>query len=127
MKKLLILYLIIICNDFFNHSLAQRNANYDEAKIAPYALPQLLIMRSGQTISDKADWEGARRAEILEDFEKNVYGKTPGEPVEVDFKLLQIDENALGGTAVKKEILAVFQTDQGKSEMNILLYLPKDA
>src|SRR5690554_4315149 len=117
MKKLLILYLIIMINDLFNHSMAQRNANYDEAKIAPYELPELLLLRSGQTISNQADWKGTRRAEILEDFENNVYGKNPEGPVKVEFKLHGIDEHALGGTAVKKEILAVFQTDKGKSEM----------
>ncbi len=127
MKKLLILCYIIMSNNVLDHSWAQTVANYDESKIVPYELPKLLMSRSGETISNKAEWERIRRAEILENFENHVYGKTPEGLVQVDFKLHKIDERALGGLAVKKEILAVFQTDKGRSGMNILLYLPKNA
>lgn len=107
--------------------MAQRTVNYDESKIPPYELPELLTTRSGKKVADKQAWIDIRRQEILEDFEEYVYGKTPEVPVRVDFKVHNIDENALGGLAIRKEILASFKTARGDSEMSILLYLPKNA
>lgn len=106
--------------------MAQREVNYDESKIPDYELPELLTTRSDKKIKDKQEWTDIRRKEILEDFEKYVYGKTPEGPVEVNFKVHHVDENALGGLAIKKEILASYKTENGNSEMSILLYLPKD-
>src|SRR5690606_34490967 len=96
-------------------------------RIPAYKLPELLTSRSGKVISDEHEWNKLRRQEILQDFEKYVYGNVPEVPVEVIFKVQNTDENALGGVAIKKEILASFRTDKGASEMNILLYLPKYA
>lgn len=107
--------------------MSQREVNYDESKIPPYELPELLTSSSGRVISDQHEWNKLRRQEILEDFEKHVYGKVPEVPVQVSFKAQKTDENALGGLAIKKEIVASFRTDKGASEMNILLYLPKNA
>jgi len=119
--------LIIICFFIANpEAMSQREVNYDETKIPSYELPDLMMMRSGQKIAGKKDWVGTRREEILEDFANYVYGKSPEYPVKVDFKLHKIDENALGGTAIKKEVIAVFENDNGRKEMNILLYLPKN-
>jgi hypothetical protein len=119
--------LIIICFFIANpKAMSQREVNYDESKILPYELPELLTSRSGKVITDQHEWNNLRRQEILGDFEKYVYGKTPDGPVQVAFKIQQTDENALGGLALKKEIVAVFRTDRGEHEMNILLYLPKD-
>lgn len=119
--------LIIVCF-FIAHpkAMAQREVNYDESKIPDYELPELLTARSDKKITDKQEWTDIRRKEILEDFEKYVYGKTPEGPVEVNFKVHHVDENALGGLAIKKEILASYKTDNGNSEMSILLYLPKN-
>lgn len=119
--------LIIICLVVANlGAMAQREVNYDESKILPYELPQLLTSRSGKVIADQEGWDKLRRHEILEDFEKHVYGKMPEGPVQVTFKVQHTDDNALGGLAIKKEIVAVFRTGRGESEMNILLYLPKN-
>lgn len=104
---------------------AQRDVNYEESKVPSYKLPELLTTRSGTKITNEQGWTAVRRKEILEDFEKYVYGKTPAGLMDVTFKVHQIDENALGGLAIKKEILAFFKTDNGPAEMSILLYLPK--
>jgi len=126
MKKFLLL--VIFC--FFiayPKAMSQREVNYDESKILPYELPQILKTRSGEKVANKEEWIAVRRNEILEDFENYVYGKIPDGPVQVEFKVQKTDENALGGVAIKKEIIASFLTERGTSEMNILLYLPKNA
>jgi len=126
MKK--IPWLIVFCFFLANqNAMSQREVNYDEAKISPYELPELLTSRSGQAINDQQDWDNLRRKEILEDFEKYVYGKVPEVPVQVSFMVQKTDEDALGGLAIKKEIVASFRTEKGAAKMNMLLYLPKNA
>src|SRR5690606_17405246 len=126
MKK--IPWLIVFCFFLANqNAMSQREVNYDEEKISHYELPELLTSRSVQAINDQQDWDNLRRKEILEDFEKYVYGKVPEVPVQVSFMVQKTDEDALGGLAIKKEIVASFRTEKGAAKMNMLLYLPKNA
>src|SRR5690606_13315901 len=75
---------------------AQRDVNYEESKVPSYKLPELLKTRSGKKVTDKQEWTAVRRKEIVEDFEKYVYGKTPNRPMDVTFEVHKIDKNALG-------------------------------
>ena len=50
---------------------------YDESKANPYpTLPEPLVLKNGKKVTTPAMWR-ARRAEILEDFEREVYGRRP--------------------------------------------------
>ena len=50
---------------------------YDESKANPYpTLPDPLALKNGRTVTTAAMWR-TRRAEILEDFEREVYGRRP--------------------------------------------------
>jgi hypothetical protein len=50
---------------------------YDESKANPYpTLPDPLTLKSGRQVTTAAMWR-TRRAEILEDFEREVYGRRP--------------------------------------------------
>ena len=50
---------------------------YDESKANPYpTLPDPLAMKDGRKVTTAAMWRN-RRAEILEDFEREVYGRRP--------------------------------------------------
>lgn len=53
-------------------------ANYDEAKANPCPeLPELLTTKDGNKVNTAADWWDIRRPEIVEDFEREVYGRLP--------------------------------------------------
>ena len=54
----------------------QFTANYDEAKIPAYSLPDPLIFNNGTAVKSLKDWK-IRRAEIYSDFEKEVFGAVP--------------------------------------------------
>ena len=57
---------------------APNHANYDESKANPCPqLPEILTTRSGQKVSSAEQWWKQRRPEIVEDFEKEVYGRLP--------------------------------------------------
>jgi hypothetical protein len=56
---------------------AYHAATYDEAKATPYpTLPDPLIMNNGTKVTTRAQW-AARRAEIKELFDREVYGRVP--------------------------------------------------
>jgi hypothetical protein len=53
-------------------------ANYDESKANPYPnLPDPLTLNNGKKVTTAADWWNKRRPEIVEDFDREVYGREP--------------------------------------------------
>src|SRR5580692_8586265 len=57
---------------------APNHANYDTALANPYPnLPDILTCNGGQKVTVPAMWWGLRRPQIVEDFEREVYGRVP--------------------------------------------------
>ncbi len=53
-------------------------ANYDESKVKPYSpLPDPLVLKNGKKVTSAKVWRHQRRAEIVEDFDREVYGRMP--------------------------------------------------
>lgn len=53
-------------------------ANYDESKANPYpTLPDPLTLKNGRKVTTARDWWEKRRPEIVEDFDREVYGRVP--------------------------------------------------
>ena len=55
-------------------------ANYDEAKVPAYTLPDPLRLADGTPVRNASDWTAKRRPELLRLFEEHVYGRSPGQP-----------------------------------------------
>lgn len=70
------------------------DANYDEAKVPAYTLPDPLVCNDGTQVDDAEKWRKIRRFEILRLFEKHVYGKSPGRPEGMKFKVRSISDSA---------------------------------
>jgi lysophospholipase L1-like esterase len=51
-------------------------STFDEATANPYPLPELMVMKNGTKVTKAKQWP-ARRAEIREDFEREIYGRIP--------------------------------------------------
>lgn len=103
-----------------------RPANYDEAKVPSYTLPELLRMANGKTVRDSNMWWRQRRPEILGLYEQYVFGKTPDQTVEMQFETTSEDATALDGAATCKQIAIHLGNDRGKVTLNLLLYRPND-
>src|SRR5881392_1496289 len=57
---------------------APNHANYDEAKANPYSdIPDPLTRNNGQKVTTAKMWWEERRPEIVELFERYVYGRVP--------------------------------------------------
>jgi hypothetical protein len=53
-------------------------ANFDESRVAPHApLPDPLVLNDGKSVGTSATWWQRRRPEILEQFDREVYGRVP--------------------------------------------------
>jgi hypothetical protein len=100
--------------------------NFEEANVPPYSLPDPLVYADGGRVADADAWLNRRRPEILSLFQHHVYGKMPGRRRTCTFELTSIDENALGGKALRKQITARFSGTRDGPTMDILLYLPHD-
>lgn len=91
------------------------------------ALPDPLLSNDGKVIKTKKDWQNTRRAEVLELFRTHVYGRVPDTPYRVDFDVFEMDRNALGGKAIRKQV-AIDISAQGKElRIELLIYLPQGA
>ena len=100
--------------------------NYDETKVPAYQLPELMVSKAGEKITTAEAWKLQRRPEVLSLFEQEVYGKVPDTKLEMTFKVTQVDEQALNGQGIRKEVVVTFSQGQDKLDINILIYLPKD-
>ena len=61
-----------------NNPNAPNYANYDESKANPYPkLPDPLVLKSGRRVKTAKDWWNRRRPEIVEDFDREIYGRLP--------------------------------------------------
>jgi hypothetical protein len=58
---------------------APNAANSDEARVPPYTLPDPLVLKNGQRVTTASQWWQSRRPEIVEDFDREVYGRVPAD------------------------------------------------
>ncbi|MHB1307466.1 MAG: glucuronyl esterase domain-containing protein [Limisphaerales bacterium] len=57
---------------------ATNSANYDPAKANPFPdLPEVLTLKNGQKVTSAESWWQQRRPEIIEHFEREIFGRVP--------------------------------------------------
>lgn len=105
---------------------AEPVANYDEAKVGSFSLPDPLQSANGKRVTTKADWT-RRRTELLQLFADNVYGQTPSRPVRLRFQQTGLNESALNGLGVRKQVSIYFTDYPQIPPIEVLLYVPKAA
>lgn len=77
-------------------------ANTDESKARTYeVLPDPLICNNGDSVRTAETWEKRRRAEIVELFDREIYGRVPASVPEVTWNLISVRDTMDGGYAVK--------------------------
>ena len=76
-------------------------ANYDPAKANPYPdWPDALTLRDGGKVTSAEMWWQKRRPEIALDFEREVYGRVPGDVPKVTWEATETVQTAVGGQPV---------------------------
>jgi len=72
-------------------------ANYDEAKANPYPnLPDPLVLKNGQKVTTAQMWWEQRRPELVEDFDREVYGRVPKDMPKVNWEVTETKNETVG-------------------------------
>jgi hypothetical protein len=111
---------------------APNHANYDESLANPYPnLPDVLTLKNGERVATPEVWWKVRRPEIVEDFEREVYGRIPANVPKVTWTVTDTRETTVGDIPVVEKQL------QGKVDnstcpsievnMPMILVTPKNA
>jgi len=80
---------------------APNAANYDESKANPYPnLPDPLVLKNGRKVTTAAMWWNQRRSEIVEDFDREIYGRLPTDLPKVTWEVIKSTEEMSGDMPV---------------------------
>jgi hypothetical protein len=80
--------------------------NTDEAKANPYPnLPDPLTLNNGKKVTTPEMWWKLRRPEIVEDFDREIYGRVPKDVPKVTWKVTSITHTNNGAVPVIKKNL----------------------
>ncbi len=80
---------------------APNAANYDETKANPFpTLPDPLVLKNGQKVTTAEVWSKQRRPEIVEDFDREIYGRVPKDTPKVKWEVTGTTKQTLGDVPV---------------------------
>src|SRR4051794_37440831 len=90
-----------------NNPKAPNAVNYDEAKANPYPrLPDPLVCQDGTKVTTAEQWWKKRRPEIVEDFDREVYGRVPRDVPKVTWEVTATEKQTVGDIpAVTKRLV----------------------
>ena len=123
LKQIFLVLMICVMNSNLEfESLNAQDANYDEAKIPQYELPQILKFNDGSDVTAER-WE-ERRGEMLQLFKDHVYGVMPDPPARIVRPQFDVTRSELIELSVESEE----QTDSlVKAQLKeVTLYLGPD-
>lgn len=107
-------------------------ANYDEALANPYPgpLPDPLRFNDGTPVTSAAQWP-LRRAEIVEAFDREIYGRTPAQTPRVRWEVVE-DKAAMEGDIRTRQRLLIGRVDNAACpsinvDIEIQIVTPADA
>src|SRR6266568_3967841 len=84
-----------------NNPQAPNYQNTDESKANPYPnLPDPLVLKSGKKVTTAEMWWQERRPEIVEDFDREVYGRVPPKIPKVNWEVTNTTRETNGSVPV---------------------------
>ena len=93
---------------------------FDEATSNPFkdSMPDALTMKDGTKVTRAEQWP-ARRAEILEDFEREVYGRIPRNVPKVTWEVTATNQGVSGGIATVTRTLLGHVDNSGYTNITV--------
>ena len=83
---------------------APNAANYDESKANPFPdWPEVLMFDNGQAVVTAEQWLAARRPQIVDLFEREVYGRIPENVPRVEWTIKETREGTAGDIPVMEQ------------------------
>lgn len=110
---------------------APNAANRFEDKVNEYTLPDPLVLNNGKKVEDTQTWWQQRRPEIVEDFEREIYGRLPENIPSVDWQVVTVHDTVVGNFPIKEKTLrGVVDNSSYPSisvEIELLVATPQEA
>ncbi len=106
---------------------ATNAANYDESKANPFPiLPNPLVFNNRKKVKKAKQWK-VRKAEIIEDFDREIYGRMPANTPKVDWQIIKSTDTTIADIPViiNKLIGKVDNSIYPKVNVNIQLTITK--
>ncbi|MEO5594088.1 MAG: hypothetical protein ABIR15_16495 [Chitinophagaceae bacterium] len=107
---------------------AANAANTDESKINTYTLPAPLVLKNGQQVANAAMWWQKRRPEIVEDFDKEIYGRVPAVTPKVNWEIISTVDTVIGSVPAKVKNLLGHIDNSGypqiKADIQLAVTMP---
>jgi hypothetical protein len=97
-------------------------ANTDEAKVKPYILPNPLEFNDGSKVTKPEQWQ-ARRAEIKELFDREMYGRLPDKIPPVNWKVISVKDAMDGDFPVTIKQLEGVVDNSSYPEIKVVIQL----
>jgi len=95
-------------------------ANYDESKANPYPdLPDPLLLKNGQKVTTAQMWWNQRRPEIVEDFNREIYGRVPKDTPKVNWEIISTTKETKGEVPVVTKQLVGHVDDSSYPFINV--------
>ena len=99
---------------------------FREEDVPQYAMPNPLVCFDGTPVTTPHEWIVKRRPELLEWFTQNYFGPIPPHADHTTYDVLEESDNALDGTAFRRQVRLNFAMADGrKHSAEMLMYLPK--
>lgn len=99
---------------------APNAANIDESKAKTYEfLPDALIFNNGDTVRTATEWLRVRRAEIVELFDREIYGRVPDDVPDVSWEILSVLDTVDGPYPVRIKHLVGHVDNSGFPEISV--------
>jgi hypothetical protein len=105
-------------------------ANYDESKAgSDIKLPDPLVLKNGKRVTTAQTWWDQRRPEIAEDFDREIYGRMPGNTPKVNWEIVSTTREMSGDVPIITKKLAghVDNSSYPQTSVNIDLTLTMPA
>lgn len=85
---------------------APNAANYNESKANIYTnIPVVLQLNNGKKVDSKRAWNYHRKPEIVEDFEREIYGRIPDNIPPISWKIISAENKMMAGFPVEVQKL----------------------
>lgn len=107
--------------------LPPRATTIDEAKVRPYVLPDPLLLANGRQVTTAKQWQRERRPQILAMFENLEFGRAPSRPRDQRFEIFEAGTAALGGKALRRQVLIHLAEDPAAPKIQLVEYIPAAA
>jgi hypothetical protein len=108
---------------------APNAANFDESKVRVFTLPDPLVCKDGTKVTSAETWWSRRRPEIVEDFDREIYGRVPKDTPKVTWEVTSTSGEKVGEIPAVTQRLVGHVDNAGcpQIEVNIQLTLTTPA